>query len=148
MHYIGRHRPASHLKESLLVLSKYPTLDPNERHFRIAGPRRDLALFLRYLPARHPNSAGRRPVLYVHGATFPSALSVAHRFDGVSWRDALCDAGFDVWGFDFHGFGYTDRYPEMSAPPDTNPPLCRAADASEQIDAVIRFILKHHGVPS
>ena len=39
----------------------------------------------------------------MHGATFPSALSIAHRFDGRSWRDELCDEGFHVWGFDFHG---------------------------------------------
>ena len=62
----------------------------------------------------------------VHGATFPSALSIAHRFDGYSWRDALCEAGFDVWGFDFLGYGYPDRYPEMSRPADANPSLCRA----------------------
>jgi len=29
---------------------------------------------------------------------------VAHRFDGKSWRDALNEAGFDVWGLDFYGF--------------------------------------------
>jgi hypothetical protein len=28
-----------------------------------------------------------RVVLYVHGATFPSAVSIAHRFDGRSLRD-------------------------------------------------------------
>jgi hypothetical protein len=46
----------------------------------------------------------------VHGGTFSSGLSIAHRFDGGSWRDALSDAGFHVWGFDFHGFGESDPY--------------------------------------
>jgi pimeloyl-ACP methyl ester carboxylesterase len=46
----------------------------------------------------------------VHGGTFPSALSIAHRFDGRSWRDELCAAGFHVWGLDFLGFGGSDRY--------------------------------------
>ena len=41
------------------------------------------------------------PVLYVHGATFPSALSVGYRFGGRSWADDLHAAGFDVWAFDF-----------------------------------------------
>src|SRR5439155_8424019 len=100
----------------------------------------------RYLPARHPNSFGRRPVLYVHGATFPSALAVAHRFDGVSWRDALSEAGFDVWALDFYGFGFSDRYPEMEEPPERHPPLCNAQDASEQIEAAARFILEYEGV--
>jgi pimeloyl-ACP methyl ester carboxylesterase len=92
----------------------------------------------------------------VHGATFPSALSIAHRFDCCgakprSWRDALCDSGFHVWGLDFLGFGQSDRYPgmadrypEMTKPAETMPPLCRAEDAAEQIAAAARFILQQH----
>jgi len=128
------------------MLSKYPLLDPNEKHFRIAGPCPELALFLRYLPAVRPNAAERRPVLYVHGATFPSALSVAHRFDGISWRDALNEAGFDVWALDFYGFGFSDRYAEMAEPAESHPPLCDARDAGDQLEAAARFILEHQGV--
>src|SRR5580658_2088576 len=93
-----------------------PILDPREEHFRIAGPRSGLTLFIRHLPARRPAAQKRRLVLYVHGATFPSSVSIAHRFDGYSWRDALNEAGFDVWAFDFQGFGHSDRYPEMDEP--------------------------------
>ena len=117
-------------------------LDPRERHYRIPGPHQGLRLFLRHLPAI--GKAGS-PVLYVHGATFPSALSIAHRFDGYAWRDALCEAGFDVWGLDFQGFGYSDRYPEMNQPADANPPLCRAEDAALQVEAAARFILARQG---
>jgi len=87
-------------------------------------------------------------VLYVHGATFPSALSIAHLFDARSWRDELCDAGFDVWGLDFHGFGGSGPYPEMAEPPESHPsPLYRTGDASEQLATAVRFILSHHHVP-
>src|SRR5262249_57795681 len=41
-----------------------------------------------------------------------------------------------------NGYGYSDRYPEMSAPAADNPPLCDAQDASEQVEAVVRFILE------
>src|SRR3954466_15620220 len=119
-----------------------PSLDPREQSFRIASPNPGLSLFLRYLPP--PGDARSTPVLYVHGGTFPSALSIAHRFDGASWRDALCDAGFAVWGLDFHGFGESDRYPEMAEPAEAHPSLCRTLDASRQIAAVARFILDHH----
>jgi pimeloyl-ACP methyl ester carboxylesterase len=118
-------------------------LDPREQHFRIPGPLPGLSLFLSCLPA---DESRAKPVLYVHGGTFPSALSIAHRFDGQSWRDALCVNGFDVWGLDFHGFGFSDRYPEMAAPPEANPPLCRAEDASRQVAAAARFILDRQGV--
>lgn len=101
-------------------------LDPREQHFRIPGPSEGLSLFLRLLPATNRQAETRRATLYVHGATFPSALSIAHRFEGKSWRDALNEAGFDVWGLDFYGFGHSDRYPEMDRPAAENPPLCDA----------------------
>jgi pimeloyl-ACP methyl ester carboxylesterase len=119
-----------------------PKLDPREQHFRIPGTRQGLQLFLRRL---EPVERQAHPVLYVHGGTFPSALSIAHRFDGYSWRDALCEAGFDVWGLDFHGFGSSDRYPAMDERPEAHASLCRAADAAEQVAAGVRFILEYSG---
>ena len=118
-------------------------LDPREEHFLVPGPLGGLPLFLRRLSPASPSS---RVVLYVHGATFPSALSVAHRFSGRSWRDALCDAGFDVWALDFYGFGYSARYAEMNDAADSHGPLCVAKDAAEQLEVAVRFILDHVGV--
>jgi pimeloyl-ACP methyl ester carboxylesterase len=122
------------------------TLDPHEEHVRIPGPMPGLELFARYLPARN-RRGGTSTVLYVHGGTFPSALSIAHRFDGRSWRDELADAGFDVWGFDFYGFGESGRYLEMSEPADGRAPLGRAEIASRQVEAVVRFLIRRHAVP-
>ena len=122
-----------------------PKLDASEEHYWIASPYAGLQLFLRHLPA--PRSGGTPvPVIYVHGATFPSALSIAHRFDGYSWRDALVEAGFDVWGFDFLGYGYSDRYREMNGPADACPPLLNAEEASAQLEAAVRFVRQHSGV--
>lgn len=126
--------------------STAPQLDSREQHFRIPGPARGLSLFLRFLPAEQIRFQPHRSVLYVHGATFPSALSIAHRFDGKSWRDALGEAGFDVWGLDFHGFGHSDRYPEMDSPAADNLPLCVAEDAARQLEAAVRFILAHQNI--
>src|SRR5436189_4049609 len=121
-----------------------PKLDPREEHFRIPGPHEGLSLFLRFLPAAKTAFQPRRAVLYVHGATFPSALSVAHRFDGQSWRDELNAAGFEVWGLDFIGYGGSDRYPEMSDSPEDRPALGRAATASSQIERAVEFITDYH----
>jgi len=57
-------------------------LDPREKHFWTPGPSAGLDLFLRHLAPEKRVDQSVRPVLYIHGATFPSALSVAHRFDG------------------------------------------------------------------
>ena len=123
--------------------SAAPKLDAREQHFQLPGPREGLSLFLRFLPAADATPRPRRAVLYVHGATFPSALSIAHRFDGKSWRDTLGEAGFDVWALDFYGFGHSDRYPEMDQPAADSPPLCLADDAARQLEAALRFILAH-----
>src|SRR5471032_868408 len=81
----------------------YPLLDDREQHFIIHSCRDGLSLFLRYLPSSAQPSKGVKPALYIHGATFPSALSFAYRFARRSWRDELCDAGFDVWRWIFMG---------------------------------------------
>jgi len=123
-----------------------PKLDSHEAHFRIPSDTPGLDLFLRYLAPASPQRVPKI-VLYVHGATFPSALSIAHRFDGRSWRDDLNAAGFDVWGLDFAGFGGSNRYPEMSQSLKNDPPLGRAEEASGQIERAVRFILAHHHEP-
>jgi pimeloyl-ACP methyl ester carboxylesterase len=120
-------------------------LDPREQTFRIDSGRGRLQLFLRRLPGSRPNRHGT--VLYLHGATFPSALSIAFRLGGVSWRDALCEAGYDVWGLDFLGFGGSDRYPEMDADADSLEPLGAAAEAVGQVEAATRFILDYDRRP-
>jgi pimeloyl-ACP methyl ester carboxylesterase len=116
------------------------TLDPRETTVRIPSPNQGLHLFLRHLPPAE-GIPSRGPVLYVHGGTFPSALSIAHRFDGRSWRDELSDVGFDVWGLDFHGFGHSDPYQDTTS----KAPLGRTEDASRQLEQAVRFILAHHG---
>jgi pimeloyl-ACP methyl ester carboxylesterase len=109
---------------------------------RIPSGIADLAVALHHLA---PTAAGpgrhRPPVLFVHGATFPTALAAGYRFDGVSWMDELAADGFDVWGLDFLGYGRSDRYPEMAAPASDHPPLGRADVASRQIAAAVAHIL-------
>jgi acetyl esterase/lipase len=95
-------------ERSEMLKANVPKLDPREEHFWVAGPRAGMQLFLRRLSPAQP-APKDRIVLYAHGGTFPSALSIAHRFDGESWRDVLCAAGFDVWAFDCYGFGASDR---------------------------------------
>jgi pimeloyl-ACP methyl ester carboxylesterase len=94
---------------------------------------------------RHLRPVGRiaghhAPVLFIHGSSFPSALAAAFRFDSVSWMDDLATRGFDVWAFDFLGYGGSDRYPEMQDAATTHAPLGRAPEAAGQIAAVVGFI--------
>jgi pimeloyl-ACP methyl ester carboxylesterase len=128
------------IQHELFTSSK--KLHPLEEHYRIPGPISGLNLFLRFVPGTRAASAPHKSILFLHGMSFPSALSIAHRFDGRSWRDELCEAGFDVWALDFYGFGEADRYAEMSQPAEINPPLGRAEELSSQIEYAVRFICK------
>lgn len=80
-------------------------------------------------------------VLYVHGATFPSGLSVSYPFDGRSWAGELSAAGLDVWAFDFAGFGSSARYPEQDADPPGISPLGRAPEAAGQVLQVLEHVV-------
>lgn len=115
---------------------------PIER-FRItdAGERGTLSAW-RLCP---PETSSPAPVVvYVCGATFASEQAVGFRFDGRSWADELTAAGYEVWAFDFIGYGRSDRYPEMDATPQ-GPPLGRAPAAADQLKRVIHFLKDHRG---
>ena len=85
-----------------------------------------------------------RAVLYVHGATFPSALSAGYRFGGRSWLDDLASHGFDAWAFDFAGYGGSERYAEMDGPREAAP-LGRAGEAAKQIARVVDYVVEATG---
>jgi alpha-beta hydrolase superfamily lysophospholipase len=83
---------------------------------------------------RATTTPGGGDVVYVHGATFGADLSVFYRFDDRSWADRLNEIGLDVWGFDFAGYGNSDRYPHGDARPagrmdEVLPQLRRAVGA-------------------
>lgn len=124
------------------------TLDPMTTDvWTLPANERDPALHLR---RQRASGTPRGSALYVHGATFPSALSLFFRFDGSSWADALNASGFDAWGFDFAGYGESERYAAMLQPADAAPPLGRVDAAERQLatalQAVRRLIDGRHPV--
>lgn len=112
--------------------------------------RRQATLFdLPGTPRLHMRRLGRKggkPVLYIHGATFSSGLSVGYRFaDGQSWEDSLHQAGFDVWALDFEGFGGSARPAAFGLPADASPIPLRSADALQQIARAVLFVCEKTG---
>ena len=98
------------------------------------------------LQLRHKAKPKGQPVLYVHGATFPSALSVGYHFaDGLAWEDALHGAGFDVWALDFEGFGGSADPQAYAKPASDRPIPLRSLDAAQQIARAVQHILKKTG---
>jgi pimeloyl-ACP methyl ester carboxylesterase len=118
---------------------EFDVVQSTQTHLKIDGGEGAGTLLLR----RWPGTGD--PVLYVHGATFPSALSVGYGFGGRCWADHLHGHGFDVWAFDFAGFGGSARPAGMNAPAAEGPPLGRAPEAAAQIGAVINYIRSERG---
>ena len=114
----GASQPASAAGRQLFLLS-----EPG-------APR--LALQLQTPGSLHARPAAASDVVYVHGATFGADLSVFYRFDGRSWADELNDIGLNVWGFDFAGYGGSDRYP-----PNAHGPVGRMDEAVAQLHRVV-----------
>lgn len=83
--------------------------------------------------------------LYVHGATFPAALSADWRMQGVSWLDQLQAAGVDAWAFDFAGYGRSQRPAAFAGAADAAAPFGRLDAAAAQIVAVLERIRGERG---
>jgi pimeloyl-ACP methyl ester carboxylesterase len=114
-------------------------LPPFER-FQIESRIPGLHLSMLHLRARAESQQKRTPILFIHGASFPSALAFGFRMNGVSWMDVLSEQGFDTYALDFVGYGDSDRYPEMLEPADSHAPLGRATEVAFDIDRAVDFM--------
>lgn len=104
---------------------------------RVASSRAGLSVMLR-------NKCGgldAPPVLFVHGATYPSSVTFDYPLDGVSWMDVMAKAGFDAWCIDLLGYGAADRPPEMAVAADAHGPIVDTADAVADVKRAVDFIL-------
>jgi pimeloyl-ACP methyl ester carboxylesterase len=115
--------------------------------FRVPSNAAGIELFVRNKrPSGMQNFPGDRIVLMVHGITFPSESTFDLSLDGLSWMDYIAKAGYDVYLVDVRGYGGSTRPPAMSEPPDRNPPVATLAEAVDDIDAAINFILRRRNV--
>lgn len=90
--------------------------------------------------ALHRQPAAGDVVLYVHGATFPSALAVRWQMQGLSWMDDLQRAGLDAWALDFAGYGDSARPAAFSGISDAAAPFGRCVAAADQIAMALQCI--------
>jgi len=115
--------------------------------FRVPSNAAGIELFVRNRrPSAMQNFAGDRIVLMVHGITFPSESTFDLSLDGLSWTEYIARAGYDVYLVDVRGYGGSTRPAAMSEPPDRNPPIATLAEAVDDIDAAVNFILRRRNV--
>ncbi|PJK31456.1 alpha/beta fold hydrolase [Minwuia thermotolerans] len=95
---------------------------------------------------RNKRGGSGPPVLFVHGATYPSTIMFDYPVEGVSWLDWMAGRGFDAWCVDLLGYGVADRPPEMDQAAEANGPIVDTAEAVGDVKRVIDFILAERGV--
>jgi pimeloyl-ACP methyl ester carboxylesterase len=107
--------------------------------FRTASGLAGLSIVLQRRPPLRARSESA-PVLFVHGATFPSGLAADFPFGGRPWMETLAARGRDTWALDFLGYGKSDRYPEMVNADAAGVPLGDSKDAAVQIAAAAALV--------
>lgn len=88
-----------------------------------------------------------RTLIMCHGATYPAHTAFDLPLGGLSWMDYIAGRGFDVWCMDIRGYGRSTRPPEMSQPPEANPPLVRGETAITDILSVSNFVRGRRSIP-
>jgi len=127
------------------ILSPTPKLIAESFHV----PARDPGIEL-YVRNKRPEGVTvfgpEKIVLFVHGATYPSESGFDLSLDGMSWMDYIAGQGYDVYLMDIRGYGGSTRPPEMSRPPDENPPIVNTDIAVKDVGAVVDHILARRSV--
>ncbi len=115
--------------------------------FMIPAGDAGIELFLRNKRPENLNAfTPARTVLFVHDATYPAHTAFDLPLGGLSWMDYIAGQGFDVWCLDIRGYGRSTRPPEMSQPPEANPPIVRGDTAVKDIATAAAFIRERRNV--
>lgn len=101
----------------------------------------ELKLAINHLAPQIPSKD--YPVLFLHGSSFPSALSFGFEMNDLSWMKNLSENGYDVYALDFLGYGNSDRYPEMKI--KSSKIVGRAADVYLDVQKTVDYILEKTG---
>jgi pimeloyl-ACP methyl ester carboxylesterase len=127
-----------------------PTAEPRvvSESYLIPSDTPGIQLFVRSKHAEGKTTfSADTTVLYVHGATSAAEATFDLALDGASWMDLLARHGYDVYLVDVRGYGGSTRPPEMSEPPERNPPVATTEVAIRDVAAAVDHILGRRGVP-
>jgi pimeloyl-ACP methyl ester carboxylesterase len=129
----------------------------------------ETSVYVRHVPAAATSSVPKadRVVLFVHGGTVPGSVVFDLQHSDYSWMRYFANAGYDTYAMEFTGYGHSTRPPPMDDPcnlseqqqkpfiPDLIPAPCKPSASRpittmesewEEMDAVIEYLRKRHGV--
>jgi pimeloyl-ACP methyl ester carboxylesterase len=109
---------------------------------RIRSPIPGLELALHHEFPIETTGRPRPVVLFAEGNLVPTAGNAAFKIDGMSWMDDLAQHGYDVWSFDYLGYGQSSRY----TVPGTDSAAGNAAACAAQLERAARYIIQRQHV--
>lgn len=95
----------------------------------------------RKVSASAEGAAGRRVVLFVHGATFSGVVAFDTPLPGGSWLDYAARHGCEAYALDIRGYGLSRPAARRS-----RQPYARTSDAIADLGAAVDFVLERTGV--
>ncbi|HVJ51404.1 MAG TPA: alpha/beta fold hydrolase [Aliidongia sp.] len=122
-----------------------PKITKND--LQIDGRDPGVKLFLREkMAAGNTRFADDNIVLFLHGATSPSACDFDLAYKDYSWADWLVRHGFVVYMGDYRNYGGSGREPAMDEPAAKHEPLTRSYLALRDVEAMVDHIKAEHHV--
>jgi pimeloyl-ACP methyl ester carboxylesterase len=85
-------------------------------------------------------------VLFLHGATAPSACDFDLSYKDYSWADWMAKRGYVAYMGDYRNYGLSSREPAMDEPAAKNQPVTRSYLALRDITAMVNHIKTKRGV--
>ena len=85
-------------------------------------------------------------VLFLHGATSPSACDFDLQYKDYPWADWLVKRGYVVYMGDYRNYGGSTREPAMEEPASKNQPVTRSYLALRDVEAMVNRIRRTRNV--
>lgn len=96
-------------------------------------------IYVQHKSVSGPVKRDRGPVLFIHGATYPTEAAFDLQYKNYSYENFLAKAGFDVYGMDMEGYSKSTRPWPMEDP-------CNLSVTQQQL--LIPAVLKNTCLPS
>ena len=84
-------------------------------------------------------------MVFMHGAGSGSSAIWDLQYSDYSVMKYFACRGFDTYALDARGFGGSSMPSAMRRPAEDSPPVVRAAQVQEDLDAVVRFAMRSSG---
>ncbi len=104
-----------------------------------------LSLLHKYPGYAQASETPLRPVLFLHGGTFPGSATFGLDAGGGSWMDWMAQQGHQTYALDLRGYGYSSRPPQMHQAAKAHPPVVDTATALKDVATAVAYIRAHHG---